>query len=52
MSEIVSKTILQIKEGLKKRELLIKNLLKAKIQLGIHYLPGYKLQFFRKNKSL
>ena len=39
-------------KGLKKRELLIKNILKSKIQLGIHYLPGYKLQFFRKNKKL
>lgn len=40
-----------IVKGLKKRELLIKNLLKAKIQLGIHYLPGYKLRFFRRNKK-
>ena len=38
-------------KGLKKRELLIKNILRSKIQLGIHYLPGYKLQFFRKNKK-
>jgi len=36
---------------LKKRDQLIKQMLKKQIQLGTHYLPGYKLKYYKKDKK-
>ncbi len=38
-------------KNLKDREKLRKNLLKINIQTGVHYIPGYKLNFFKDNKK-
>ena len=38
-------------KNLKKREKLRQHLVKRKIQTGIHYIPGYKLDFYKINKK-
>lgn len=38
-------------KGLKKRDKLRIDLLKEKIQTGIHYIPGYKLDYYKDKKK-
>ena len=38
-------------KDLKRKEQLRKDLLNAGIQTGHHYLPGYKLSYYKSNKN-
>jgi dTDP-4-amino-4,6-dideoxygalactose transaminase len=38
-------------KNLKKRDKLRQSLVKMKIQTGVHYVPGYKLDFYKINKK-
>tara|TARA_Y100001958_G_C21173117_1_gene504474 strand:- start:40 stop:1167 length:1128 start_codon:yes stop_codon:yes gene_type:complete len=40
-----------IVKNLKKRGLLVKDLVKQNVQLGTHYYPGYKVKYYKKPKK-